>query len=137
MNEAIDEIAAGAPDHERWGLQYPAEKRRPPRDGRVPAKTITCKGGSNCHPSGERPLTVRELAVLQTFDERHPFPAGLSRTRLVQQIGNAVPPLLMRAVCDEIRACLHAFDLNEWHDNLAAEGKKTGKTAESAIPIEE
>ena len=49
------------------------------------------------HPEQDRALTLREGARLQSFDDTFRF-AGLNRTRIAKQIGNAVPPLLGRAL---------------------------------------
>ena len=48
------------------------------------------------HPEQNRTLSVREAARIQTFPDRFRF-AG-SMTSRFTQIGNAVPPMLARAV---------------------------------------
>ncbi|EQM75845.1 hypothetical protein L687_02055 [Microbacterium maritypicum MF109] len=53
------------------------------------------------HPSEHRTLTVREAARIQTFPDSFRF-AG-SRSDAFRQIGNAVPPILGRAVAETIR----------------------------------
>ena len=72
----------------------------------VPANTLrTCfqnaSTGRYIHPEQHRVITVREGARLQTIPDSWTF-AG-PRTRIVRQIGNAVPPLLGRALAREIR----------------------------------
>ena len=72
----------------------------------VPANTLrTCfqnpSKGRYIHPEQNRVLTVREGARLQTVPDSWTF-AG-PRTRIVRQIGNAVPPLLGRAIARGIR----------------------------------
>ena len=58
--------------------------------------TITGRGGGtggpviNVHPSGERRMTVREYARIQTFPDDFKFHGSI--TSMYRQIGNAVPP---------------------------------------------
>ncbi len=66
-----------------------------------PSVTITVNfvhpASNRCiHPLRNRALTPREGARLQSFDDNYVF-CG-SRTQVVKQIGNAVPPLLGKAV---------------------------------------
>lgn len=59
-------------------------------------------GGVNIHYSQNRVLTPRELAELQSFPEDFIFKGNKSK-QLVQ-IGNAVPPLLAKAIaCSAIK----------------------------------
>jgi DNA (cytosine-5)-methyltransferase 1 len=53
-------------------------------------------GGVNIHPKLNRLLTARELAALQSFPDDFYF-CGSKKWQLVQ-IGNAVPPLLGKAI---------------------------------------
>lgn len=53
-------------------------------------------GGVNIHPKLPRVLTARELARLQSFPDDFIF-EGPKNKQLVQ-IGNAVPPLLAKAI---------------------------------------
>lgn len=52
------------------------------------------------HPYQNRGLSVREAARLQSFPDRFMFKGSLMHIQ--QQIGNAVPPLLAKAVFDKI-----------------------------------
>jgi DNA (cytosine-5)-methyltransferase 1 len=52
------------------------------------------------HPSQNRALTPREGARIQSFDDDFIFVG--SRTKIVKQIGNAVPPLLGEAIANSI-----------------------------------
>ena len=70
-----------------------------------PATTITRNFGtpssSRCiHPQADRGLTTREGARLQSFPDAYRFTGTRIRKNL--QIGNAVPPLLARALGQEL-----------------------------------
>lgn len=56
--------------------------------------------GTNNHPFLHRAITPREAARLQSFDDRFVFIG--SKVHVRQQIGNAVPPLLAKAIADQI-----------------------------------
>jgi len=60
--------------------------------------------GRYSHPRENRALTMREAARLQSFSDDFVFLG--SRNDQAGQIGNAVPPLLMAAFADNIKACL-------------------------------
>lgn len=57
--------------------------------------------GRYLHPVADRPLTIREGAILQSMEEFH-FPETQSMTAVGRQIGNAVPPLLARRIAEAI-----------------------------------
>ena len=61
-------------------------------------------GGVNVHPKLPRVLTAREMARLQSFDDDFIF-EGPKNKQLVQ-IGNAVPPLLGKAIGLAIRVSI-------------------------------
>ncbi|SBV98600.1 Cytosine-specific methyltransferase [uncultured Eubacteriales bacterium] len=70
-----------------------------------PASTITVNfvhpASNKCiHPFQDRALTPREGARLQSFDDDYIF-CG-TRSQIVKQIGNAVPPLLGQAIASGI-----------------------------------
>ncbi|WP_168735958.1 DNA cytosine methyltransferase [Cohnella fermenti] len=89
-------------------LQLPCHKKKtgwPDVYGRMatdkPAPTITggfdnFTRGRFAHPYHNRPITAREAAILQSFDNNYKFFGNKGQVR--QQIGNAVPPLLGRAL---------------------------------------
>lgn len=59
-----------------------------------------CSNGTNNHPFLNRAITPREAARLQSFDDRFVFIG--SKVAIRQQIGNAVPPLMAKAIADTI-----------------------------------
>ena len=56
--------------------------------------------GTNNHPFLNRAITPREAARLQSFDDEFVFIGA--KVQIRQQIGNAVPPLLAKAIADKI-----------------------------------
>ena len=62
--------------------------------------------GRYLHPSEDRPITVREAANLMSFPGSFMFPEHQSMTSVGRQIGNAVPPLLARAIAASIASSL-------------------------------
>ncbi|HVA98950.1 MAG TPA: DNA (cytosine-5-)-methyltransferase [Bacteroidia bacterium] len=57
--------------------------------------------GCNLHPSQDRIISTREGARLQSFRDSFVFHG--SKTSQYKQIGNAVPPLLARAIAEAIK----------------------------------
>lgn len=70
-----------------------------------PAPTVTARGDDRGgvvilpHPNGQRRMTCRELATIQSFPLDYAFYGGISS--VYRQIGNAVPPLLAKAVAEQ------------------------------------
>ncbi len=56
--------------------------------------------GTNNHPELNRAITPREAARIQSFDDSFIFYG--SKVHIRKQIGNAVPPLLAKAIADQI-----------------------------------
>lgn len=56
--------------------------------------------GTNNHPFLHRAITPREAARIQSFDDKFIFYG--SKVHIRKQIGNAVPPLLAKAIADKI-----------------------------------
>ena len=81
-----------------------------------PAYTMTTQfqnitTGCFIHPDETRPLTVREGARAQSFSDDFVFKGALSSK--VTQIGNAVPPLLARALARQLSAMLNGVPASE------------------------
>jgi DNA (cytosine-5)-methyltransferase 1 len=80
----------------------------------APSKTIVAHlrkdGNSFVHPTQVRSLSVREAARLQSFSDEYIFTG--SRGDQFVQIGNAVPPLMARAMAEVILEHLHLLQLN-------------------------
>ena len=62
--------------------------------------------GTNNHPFLHRAITPREAARIQSFDDKFVFIGPKLYIR--QQIGNAVPPLMAKAIADQICRVLGA-----------------------------
>ena len=88
-----------------------------------PAVTITVNfvhpASNKCiHPYQDRALTIREGARLQSFDDDFKF-AG-NRTKIAKQIGNAVPPLLGRAIAQSVQQMFGINSVDGAHREAAA-----------------
>ncbi len=60
----------------------------------------TPSNGTNSHPELNRSITPREAARIQSFDDAFVFYGN--KSAICTQIGNAVPPLLAKAIADSI-----------------------------------
>lgn len=57
------------------------------------------------HPTKDRAITIREAARLQSFKDSYKFTGN--KNSQYQQVGNAVPPLLARAIAENILSILN------------------------------
>lgn len=91
--------------------------------GSHPSPTITARGDDRGgvvvihHPSNERRMTARELAIIQGFPRNYHF-AG-SRTSIYRQVANAVPPGLAKAVASTLVDYKGLGDTNKYAANKA------------------
>lgn len=105
-------VADGTPTEKRGGA--PSGLKR--LHGDEPCLTITGAATRELvHPSENRPLTIRESARIQTFPDTFNFHGNASQK--IQQIGNAIPPILARTFAEHIKDD-YGFD---------TEGESTGK----------
>jgi DNA (cytosine-5)-methyltransferase 1 len=65
------------------------------------------------HPWYERWITVREAARLQSFHDGFVFKS--SEWQMLKQVGNAVPPLMARALAEVASAALDRIGVAEIH----------------------
>ncbi|OGM50213.1 C-5 cytosine methyltransferase DmtA [Aspergillus bombycis] len=113
IHEAISNIPLETANHD---VQAALSRgfNKPPYDPYQPARTITCGGGDNYHPSGRRKFTHREYACLQTF----PLNFRFGPHEVLKQIGNAVPPSLAEAMYKEIVRTLQETDEEDARRNM-------------------
>ena len=104
--EAISNIPPSASwhlDEVHW-LPHP----KAPYDARTTlAKCICTDGGNNYHPSGQRAFSPRELACIQTVPWNFDF-CG-SKTNVVKQIGNLLPPAIWKIFLEQVLKTLDDF----------------------------
>ncbi len=94
------------PNHvySKYKLNFNGYLGHRPLDPDKPAPTVTARGDNKGgvvilpHPNGKRRMSCRELATVQSFPLNYEFCGNNSS--VYRQIGNAVPPLLGRAVAD-------------------------------------
>ncbi|MCB0195521.1 MAG: DNA cytosine methyltransferase [Anaerolineae bacterium] len=91
-------VADGMPTEKRGGA--PSGLKR--LIASEPSLTITGAATRELiHPVENRPLTIRESARIQTFPDDFIFCGNASQK--IQQIGNAIPPVLARIFAEHIR----------------------------------
>ena len=131
--ERINCIAAGEgikdlPAHLRPKSGYSGAYGR--LDYEMVAPTITRwvfhpGSGRFSHPREARLLTIREAARLQSFSDLFRFTG--SYTQKAGQVGNAVPPMLMRSLASEIKRCCA---IGEECDRSAAQSSRASTQAQ-------
>jgi DNA (cytosine-5)-methyltransferase 1 len=79
-------------------------------DSKVPSYTVDTGHRHHFHPWTDRIPTVRESARIQSFDDDFIFKG--SKTHQYTQVGNAVPPLLAKAVASSVKFSLDKVLVN-------------------------
>jgi DNA (cytosine-5)-methyltransferase 1 len=81
-------------------------------DPNKPSRTVKENhGGVFVHYKFDRVCTPRELAALQSFDDDFTFKG--TKSSVLKQIGNAVPPLMAKAIALSIKSLLEDLNLNK------------------------
>jgi DNA (cytosine-5)-methyltransferase 1 len=110
-----------AQDRERFGIR---KRSVTPLDPAAPAPTITTLPDDLIHYSEPRTMTVREHARIQSFPDWFkfcgPYTTGGHRRKhdcpRYTQVGNAVPPLLARAIGETIVSLLRDQNVRDVAD---------------------
>ena len=105
-NIADPDLPNTLPNHEysKYKLQFNGYLGHRKLDPEKPAPTVTARGDNKGgvvilpHPNGQRRMSCRELAAVQSFPLDYEFSGN--RSSVYRQIGNAVPPLLGYAVAN-------------------------------------
>ena len=71
----------------------------------------TPSSGRFTHPYLNRAITVREAARIQSFPDSFIFTG--TKSAQMKQVGNAVPPLLAKAIAEAIKKDMETKDENE------------------------
>jgi DNA (cytosine-5)-methyltransferase 1 len=93
-------------DYSKYKLTFNGYLGHRKIDSEMPAPTITARGDEKGgvvilhHPNNHRRMSVRETAIVQSFPIDFYFCGR--RTSAYRQIGNAVPPLLAKAVAEAV-----------------------------------
>ena len=91
-------------EYSKYKLTFNGYLGHRPLDPAKPAPTVTARGDNKGgvvilpHPNGERRMSCRELATIQSFPYDFEFKGN--RSSIYRQIGNAVPPMLGYAVAN-------------------------------------
>jgi DNA (cytosine-5)-methyltransferase 1 len=113
---SVSEALKGIPDpdepndvlnhtYSKYKLHFNGYLGHRPLDPDKPAPTVTARGDNKGgvvilpHPNGLRRMSCRELATVQSFPLDFEFVG--TNSSIYRQIGNAVPPLLAKAVAEQ------------------------------------
>ena len=67
--------------------------------------------GRFLHPEQNRPITMREAAILQTFPQSYHFPAELGLINIARLIGDALPPVFAQRQGEHLMKHLTSKDI--------------------------
>lgn len=99
--------------------------------GNEPCLTITGAATRELvHPVENRPLTIRECARIQTFPDD--FILLGTSSQKIQQIGNAIPPMIARILAEHIRKD-YGFDVAEMRSGCLLGFQLTKASAMSPV----
>jgi DNA (cytosine-5)-methyltransferase 1 len=125
------------PDHLKLGYDWATLREGRLRELRffrlhsqLPSPTINTKNDNYYHPFEPRNLSVREMASIQSFPATFEFLGGPSSTK--KQIGNAVPPLMAKA----IGKCLNLL-LAKSHDSSFSEQFSSASNYKKVVSLKE
>jgi len=65
----------------------------------APTITSGCTNPSKgrfLHPEENRAITLREAALIQTFPKKYSFNTDISKGKISELIGNALPPIFIK-----------------------------------------
>lgn len=113
-NDVVELFKSGNPSDDEIDVLLTKKNIRQRLNPKEPAATVVSIADDYISPWEARTFSVREMARCQSFDDSFEFlgkrtTGGLSRrTEIPQytQVGNAVPPLLAKAIVSEIKKCL-------------------------------
>jgi DNA (cytosine-5)-methyltransferase 1 len=124
VGEALGEIPEPDEEHDlmnheasQYNLRFNGYLGHREIDPDKPCPTITARGDErggvviHHHPKNHRRLSARETALVQSFPIDFKF-AG-SKTNVYRQVGNAVPPLLAKAVAGCIAEAIQRIEAEQ------------------------
>ena len=105
--------------------------------GNLPAPTINTKNVQYYHPYEDRRFTARELAKFQSFPNEFQF-QGKSKSQ-IEQIGNAVPPVLGKAIGESILKSFQEKNISKMRDSISIDNicKKEAFRYDDPIDLED
>lgn len=108
-------VADGMPTEKRGGAPSGIKRLH----GNLQSLTITGAASREfIHPHEHRPLTIREAARIQSFPDKYQW-AGNSAS-VIQQIGNAVPPIASQRLAEHLQAVEGKFGSGLQHSLQSA-----------------